>query len=264
MAKENDTTAEDMERFFQEIGWTASLVGDTDWEVRYRGDVRDWIFYVRMTEYWVFFYTPVLNKIKDECRLNVYEHIGLLNYKINLAKYSINATFGVSLGVELPRENLKFSSMVNDALAALSINADEQYLELVNLANDPTRVSSLRTQIEADAAAAASTTPAATPAAMPAEDTDVDWSASSDEAASPSVGEATTPAISAATPPTGETASPSEPTPSVLGGPPCQTQAAKTLKDSLAIPVGATTGSRARTGRPATAAPIPTRSLPCV
>lgn len=204
MAREGDASPEDMERFFQEIGWTAGRVGETDWEVRYRGDVRDWLFYVRMTEYWIFFYTPVLNKIKDECRLNVFEHIGLLNYKINLAKYSINASFGVSLGVELPRENLKFSSMVNDALAALSINADEQYLELVNLANDPTRVSSLRTQIEADAAAA-SATPEAPSAPPPTEDTDVDWSASSDEAVASSVDEAT--------PPTGETASPSEPTP---------------------------------------------------
>ncbi len=196
MAREGDASAEDMERFFHEIGWTAAKVGDTDWEVRYRGDVRDWIFYVRMTEYWVFFYATVLNKIKDECRCNVYEHLGLLNYKISLAKYSINASLGVSLGVELPRENLKAASMVNDALAALSINADEQYLELVNLANDPARVSSLRTQLEAAAAASS--------AATAAEDTDVDWSASSDETASPTppAGEVTPPTDSAATLPT--------------------------------------------------------------
>jgi hypothetical protein len=208
MAKENDTTAEDMERFFQEIGWTASLVGDTDWEVRYRGDVRDWIFYVRMTEYWVFFYTPVLNKIKDECRLNVYEHIGLLNYKVNLAKYSINSNMGISLGVELPRENLKAASVVNDAFAALSINADEQYLELVNLANDPTRVSSLHTQLEAEAAASS----AATPTATAGEDADVDWSANSDdEGAAATGGDAAseaTPSTSEATPPGDHTVQP--------------------------------------------------------
>lgn len=207
MAREGDASAEDMERFLHEIGWTAAKVGDSDWEVRYRGDVRDWIFYVRMTEFWVLFYATVLNKIKDECRPNVYEHIGLLNYKISLAKYSINANFGISLGVELPRENLKFSSMVNDALAALSINADEQYLELVNLANDLTRHSSLRAQIEADAdAAAASSAAPATPTTPPsaAEDTDVDWS--SDEAAGSGPA-----APTEATPPFGEAATPAEP-----------------------------------------------------
>ncbi len=216
MAREGDASPEDMERFFQQIGWTAARVGDADWEVRYRGDVRDWIFYVRMTEYWVFFYATVLNKIKDDCRLNVYEHIGLLNYKVSLAKYSINATMGISLGVELPRENLTFASMVNDALAALSINADEQYLELVNLANDPARVSSLHTQREAEAAAAAASLATAAPnPPTPAEDTDVDWSASSDENVMTSSGEATPPTLAGAVPPTSAAIPPSSPTPSV-------------------------------------------------
>lgn len=206
MGHENDASAEDMERFFHEIGWTAAKVGDTDWEVRYRGDVRDWIFYVRMTDFWVYFYATVLNKIKDECRPNVYEHIGLLNYKISLAKYSINSNQGVSVGVELPRENLKFGSMINDALGALSINADENYLELVNLANDPTRVSSLRPKPEAETPAA----PAA-PATNTTEDTDVDWSSSSDESATPgNSGDAPTPtAAQDSVPASGDTTTPS-------------------------------------------------------
>jgi hypothetical protein len=208
---ENDASAEDMERYFQEISWTAAKVGDNDWEVRYRGDVRDWIFYVRMTDYWVYFYATVLNKIKDECRPNVYEHIGLLNYKISLAKYSINSNQGVSVGVELPRENLKFASMINDALGALSINADENYLELVNLANDPSRVSSLRPTPEAEATTGDSAT---SPTPPTTEDTDVDWSASGEEGAASA--EASTPAPLAgdSTPASGEVAAP--PTDSAL------------------------------------------------
>jgi hypothetical protein len=219
---ENDASAEDMERYFQEVGWTAAKVGDSDWEVRYRGDVRDWIFYVRMTDYWVYFYATVLNKIKDECRPNVYEHIGLLNYKVSLAKYSINSNQGISVGVELPRENLKFASLVNDALGALSINADENYLELVNLANDASRVSSLRPKPEAETPPSSDATSASPPPAAASEDTDVDWSSSADEGGG-SVTEAsgasdsTPPAATGDTPSSGDEATPSPDNPPSSG-----------------------------------------------
>ncbi len=143
MASPNDATPEDIEQFLKDTNWNAERTGDTSWTLGYSGDVNNWTFTINMTEYWVYFYTNVLNKVKDECKANFYEHLAALNYKITLAKYVRNDRDGVSLGVELPRENLKAASMVNDALAALAINADQNYLELMNLANDPTKQSSL-------------------------------------------------------------------------------------------------------------------------
>ncbi|GEM_PF-2317121 len=181
-----NVTREDIERFFNEAGWKFSK-SDDDWEVRYRGDVRDWIYYVRLTDYWLYFYATVLNKVRDECKPALHEHIGYLNYKINLGKYSINNSGGISLGVELPRENMQ-QSQLSDALAALSINSDEQYIELLNLANEPGKVSSLRpnpTQADTPPSPSAPPTPpssgpASGGATSLAEDSDLDLSDEND------------------------------------------------------------------------------------
>ncbi len=136
MGRAGDISPEGLEQLFKEAGWTAQRSGEADWEIPFRGDVRDWAFHVRLTEYWVYFYTAVLNKIKPECRANVYEQIGRLNFVVDLCKYSINEREGISLGVELPRENLTAASMISDALGALALTAEAHYLELVNLANE--------------------------------------------------------------------------------------------------------------------------------
>ncbi len=148
MATPNDATVEDMNRFFQEAGWTARPSGETSWELGYQGNANNWMFSVNMTEYWVYFYCTILNHFKEECRANIYEHLALLNYKISFGKFGATPDGRITLGVELPRENLKAASMVKDALNTLAYNADEQYLELINIANDPSKVSSLRAKPE--------------------------------------------------------------------------------------------------------------------
>lgn len=162
-----DASNEDIEQFFKEAGWSYSTMEGEDWETRYAGTYSNHVFTVRMTRFWVYFYATLVNKIEESCRLNLFEFLAMLNYKVSFAKFSIDKSNRVCIGVEVPRENLQ-PSVFKDALNTLSYMVDEHFRELLNTATDPAYVPSLkREEASSDNSSTSLTT---------ATDDDVDWS----------------------------------------------------------------------------------------
>ena len=91
---------------------------------------------------------PFVLKPKDpECERRLYRHLLRLNYEINMAKFTVDPDGDITLTVELPTENLDYSEFA-DAINALSYYADEHYLEILNLAQDPTARSRFEPEAE--------------------------------------------------------------------------------------------------------------------
>ena len=73
------------------------------------------------------------------------EHLLRLNHRINMAKFMLDDDDDVGLTVEMPIFDLQVGEF-EDALRACCIYADENYVELMNLATNPNAVSSLKPQ----------------------------------------------------------------------------------------------------------------------
>lgn len=167
-----DATREEIEGFFGDAGWSYHRLEGEDWETRYSGTYTNQVITVRMTQYWVYFYATLINRIDEACRSKMFEHMAMLNYKVSFGKFSIDKSNRLCLGVEVPRENLQ-ASVFKDALNALSYLIDEHFRELLNIATDPDYVSRLK--IEQEGGAAAAVAPTVT-ASTDSADEDVDWS----------------------------------------------------------------------------------------
>lgn len=167
-----DASCEDIEQFFADAGWAYHRLEGDDWETRYSGAYTNQVITVRMTQYWVYFYATLINRIEESCRNKMFEHLALLNYKVSFGKFSLDKSNRICLGVEVPRENLQ-SSVFKDSLNALSYLIDEHFRELLNLATDPEYVSKLKLEQDGQ-----TTTPPATTTPSTSGDTadeDVDW-----------------------------------------------------------------------------------------
>ncbi len=167
-----DASREDIEGFFGDAGWSYHRLEGEDWETRYSGTYTNQVITVRMTQYWVYFYATLINRIDEACRSKMFEHMAMLNYKVSFGKFSIDKSNRLCLGVEVPRENLQ-ASVFKDALNALSYLIDEHFRELLNIATDPDYVSRLKVEQEGGGAAAVAPTLAAS---SDSADEDVDWS----------------------------------------------------------------------------------------
>ncbi len=173
-----DASREEIETFFADAGWSYHRLEGDDWETRYSGTYTNQVITVRMTQYWVYFYATLINRVDEACRSKMFEHLAMLNYKVSFGKFSIDKSNRICLGVEVPRENLQ-SSVFKDALNAISYLIDEHFRELLNIATDPDYVSRLKLEQESGAAMPPSTIAAASDNA----DEDVDWSDDEDEEA---------------------------------------------------------------------------------
>jgi hypothetical protein len=168
----SDASREDIEQFFADAGWSYHRLEGDDWETRYSGSYTNQVITVRMTQYWVYFYATLINRVDEANRTKMYEHLALLNYKVSFGKFSVDKSNRICLGVEVPRENLQ-PSVFKDALNALSYLIDEHFRELLNLATDPEYVSKLKLEQEGQTASTSTPTTAAT--IIDSADEDVDW-----------------------------------------------------------------------------------------
>ena len=98
----------------------------------------------------MYIYASFPVKVNDAATSNLHEHLLRLNYNMNMAKFMLDDDNDIGLTVEIPNSDLQVGEF-EDALRAVCIYMDRNYVELVRLATDPKAVSSLK--------------PAATPAA---------------------------------------------------------------------------------------------------
>lgn len=144
-------TAETIEQYFEQYGWSYQRLDDTTFRTGFRGDVSSFIIYVRLSKNWVYFtIVPFVVAPKDEtCKHKLYEHLLRLNHEINMAKFGVDKDGDIVLSVELPREKLDYNEF-SDALGALCYYSDETYLEALNLAQDPDAISHFQEEDDLD------------------------------------------------------------------------------------------------------------------
>ena len=131
-------TPETIDSYFEQYGWKYKRDEDGDWITGFRGDVQSFRFFIRMTEHWIYFtISPFIVAPKDPvCAQRLHTHLMRLNRDINMAKFCLDQDMDVVLTVELPRESLDYSEF-SDAIGALCHYADNHYLEIINLAQNP-------------------------------------------------------------------------------------------------------------------------------
>ena len=126
-------------KYFQAYGWSFDFDAQTaTWKTGFRGETANFNVLLHMSDDWLYFaINPLVNAPRDSrCVHRLERHLLRVNHTVNLAKFSIDAEGDVVLTVELPTENLAYSHFV-DALGALCHYADQHYLDLLNLAQDP-------------------------------------------------------------------------------------------------------------------------------
>jgi hypothetical protein len=140
-------TPETVEDYLKQIDWKATRQDDQNWSTGFRGDNATFTFNIRITDFWIYFYLPFPVKIQPATRANVIEHLLRLNYQISMAKFLLDSDGDIGLTVELPNSALQVAEF-EDAIRAICVYADENYVELVRLATDPSAVSSLKPKPE--------------------------------------------------------------------------------------------------------------------
>jgi len=134
---------ETVDGYLAQIDWKATRQDEHNWSTGFRGDNATFTFQIRTTDVWIYFYLPFPVKIQPAARDNITEHLLRLNYTMTMAKFMLDNDDDIGLTVELPNEQLQVSEF-EDAIRAICVYADENYVELVRLATDPTAVSSLK------------------------------------------------------------------------------------------------------------------------
>lgn len=126
-------------KFFESYGWQFEYEPATmTWHTGFRGDSNNFNIVVQLTSNWLYFaINPLVNCPRDaECAGPLHHHLLRLNHIINMAKFSVDGEGDVVLTVELPTENLDYSEFA-DGLNALSYYADEHFVDILNVAQNP-------------------------------------------------------------------------------------------------------------------------------
>jgi hypothetical protein len=134
---------ETVDDFLKQVDWKAVRQDDHNWSTGFRGDNATFNFHIRTTDVWIYFALPFPVKVQPAARANFIEHVLRLNYQMSMAKFMLDNDDDVILTVELPNAALQVGEF-EDALRAICVYADENYVELVRLATDPSAVSSLK------------------------------------------------------------------------------------------------------------------------
>ena len=131
-------TAETLEAYFEQYGWTYQQIDETSFRTVFRGDVSSFTIHIRIAGDWVYFsIAPFVVSPQDvECERKLYKHLLTLNHEMNMAKFTVDSDGDVILTVELPTENLNYNEF-SDALGALAYYADDNYAQVFVLAHVP-------------------------------------------------------------------------------------------------------------------------------
>jgi len=131
------TTMETAGQWLQQYGWSYETPDETLIITGVRGKSSTFRIFVQPADRWLLLaIVPFVPKPAPPCRDRFSHSLLRLNYEINLAKIGVDPDGDVSLCVELPAEGIGFDAFAS-ALDALCFYADEYYLTLANLAQDP-------------------------------------------------------------------------------------------------------------------------------
>src|SRR4051794_6012770 len=136
-------TAAQIDEYFKQLDWPFTKREDTLWDSGYAGQNYRVRFTVRLTERWIYVNALVPSKIKPESRANVFEHLLRLNYQMNSAKFYLDNDDDVTLADEIPALDLQVSEF-EAALYSVCTNADQHFVEIMYMAQNPNAVSSLK------------------------------------------------------------------------------------------------------------------------
>jgi Putative bacterial sensory transduction regulator len=135
-------TADTVETYFSEYGWTFETLGPGVWRTGFRGDYSFFTIFLRLTDTWLYMtITPFVPAPEDrECRHHTYEAMLYFNREMNLAKFALDEDNDVTLTVELPVTGLSFE-VFSEGLTALAYYADDSHPEMLEIAKDARAVS---------------------------------------------------------------------------------------------------------------------------
>lgn len=130
-----------IEQYFQDSGWSYTRHSETTWITGIRSKVSNFQIFVQASDEWVFFFiNPFVVAPEDESRrLRLYFHALRYNLEMNFAKLGLDADGDVFLAIEQPADNLTFAHFLQ-SLEGLSHHAEMIYIELFNLAHNPSGV----------------------------------------------------------------------------------------------------------------------------
>jgi hypothetical protein len=137
-------TYQDVDSFFEQYGWGEYVQksGENKWYVNVKSEKTNYNFYVDLSEYFLFVcISPYLEIPEDDkCKFNLYDHLLRLNRDISVTKFVISGDI-IELSGILSSESIQyeeFEAIIN----LLLYNADNNYSEIMNLAEDCSAISS--------------------------------------------------------------------------------------------------------------------------
>lgn len=132
-------SAETIHEYFRRFGWQCEFDDETrTWVTGFRGKNTNFNVLVHLTDNWVYLIvSPFVNAPTTvDCEHRLCEYLLRVNHTINMAKFSIDSDGDIVLTVELPTEDMSYSQF-RDGLNAVSYYADNHYLDVLNLAQNP-------------------------------------------------------------------------------------------------------------------------------
>lgn len=135
-------TFQEVDGFFEKYGWETDKKNDNAWYVYVKGKYTNYNLYADLSEHFLFIYIiPFVHIPEDEkCRVNLYDHLLRLNRDISVTKFVISGEVVELLGV-LATDSVQYEEF-EGLIQLLLYNADENYLEVMNLSGDPNEISS--------------------------------------------------------------------------------------------------------------------------
>src|SRR5215212_2372522 len=137
------TTPEQIEQYFKELDWPFIRKEGNLWDSGYNGNNFRFRFFVRLTENWLYVTWLFPVAIHEDCRANIYEHCLRMCYTMNGAKVMLDNDDDLTLTVEYPSESIQVDEF-ESALRNVCWNVDRFFLEMANLATNPSLVSTLK------------------------------------------------------------------------------------------------------------------------
>jgi len=138
-------TFQEIDEFFKKYGWETEKKSDMNWYVYVKGKFTNYNLYADLTEHFLYMYlAPYVRIPADEkCKVNLYEHMLRLNRDISITKFVISGEIIELLGV-FSTDSVQYEEFVS-MIDLLLYNADNNYLEIMNIAGNPDVVSSYLT-----------------------------------------------------------------------------------------------------------------------
>jgi hypothetical protein len=135
-------TYQEIDKYFEQYGWETDKKDDNNWYVYVKGKFINYNLYCDLSEYFLFIYiVPICRIPEDEtCKVNLFEHLLRLNRDISVTKFVLTGEVVELLGV-LSTDSIQFEEF-EGMINLLLYNADNNYLEIMNISGDPNEVSS--------------------------------------------------------------------------------------------------------------------------